>query len=114
LDQGHGWASCPITQNGCIRILSSPAYPGNFTPLDVALRLGKAMAHASHEFWPADVNLLDGQALDWQKILGHRQITDTYLLAMAVRHQGRFVTFDRRISTTAVPGAQAEHLCVLG
>ncbi|BCX80846.1 conserved hypothetical protein [Methylomarinovum caldicuralii] len=114
LDQGRGWASCPITQNGCVRIMSSPAYPGNFTPVDVALRLSKAVAHPSHQFWAADVNLLDGQSLDWQKILGHRQITDAYLLALAVHHKGRFVTFDRRVSTTSVPGAGAAHLCILG
>jgi predicted nucleic acid-binding protein len=51
--------------------------------------------------------------LDWSRVLGHRQVTDAYLLALAVRHEGRFVTFDRRIALGVVPGARAEHLVVL-
>jgi hypothetical protein len=51
--------------------------------------------------------------LDWSRVLGHRQVTDAYLLALAVRHEGRFVTFDRRIALEVVPGARAEHLVVL-
>jgi uncharacterized protein len=109
----HGWASCPITQNGCIRIMSQPGYPGALRSAEVAERLAEAAAERDHAFWPDDVNLLDTQVLDWSRVLGHRQITDAYLLALAVRHRGRLVTFDRRISEQAVPGATAEQLKVL-
>ena len=108
-----GWASCPITQNGCIRIMSQPAYPGALAAADVALRLAEAAAGAEHQFWPADVNLLEAGRVDWQRVLGHRQVTDVYLLALALRHGGRLVTFDRRITLAAVPGASAAQLAVI-
>ena len=110
---GAGWASCPITQNGCIRILSQPAYPGARPAADVALRLAEAADGAEHQFWPDDVNLLEAGRVDWQRVLGRRQVTDVYLLALAVHHRGRLVTFDRRIALAAVPGAQAENMTVI-
>ncbi|MDO5056761.1 MAG: PIN domain-containing protein [Lautropia sp.] len=113
VDNG-GWASCPITQNGCIRILSQPSYPGGpLPPAETAARLAEACADPLHAFWPDDLSLTDPGTLNWQHILGHRQLTDAYLLALAVRHGGRFVTFDRRLTPEAVPGAGPRHLVVL-
>lgn len=110
----HGWASCPITQNGCIRIMSQPAYPGSLPTASVAERLVEAMADASHEFWPDTINLAADGTLNWAGILGHRQVTDAYLLALAVRHGGRLVTLDRRITVETVARAQPKHLvCIL-
>lgn len=109
----HGWASCPLTQNGCVRSMAQPAYPGAFTPAEVAARLGEAVADPSHEFWPADASLLDAGLFDWSRVLGHRQVTDIYLLQLAVQRGGRFVTFDQGIPLTAVTGARSEHLVVL-
>lgn len=109
----QGWASCPITQNGCIRIMSQPAYPGSHPAAEVAARLTEAAAGSAHVFWPADINLLDPKQLNWASILGHRQITDAYLLALAVQHHGRFVTFDQAVSLDVVLGATPEHLQIL-
>lgn len=109
----HGWASCPLTQNGCVRIMAQRSYPGSFTPAEVAERLGEAVADTSHEFWPADVSLLNSGLFDWVHVLGHRQVTDIYLLQLAVQRGGRFVTFDQSIPLTAVRGASSEHLVVL-
>lgn len=111
---GRGWASCPLTQNGCIRVMSQPAYPGTIAAAEVAGRLGEAARDPSHEFWADDLSLLEEGLIDWSKVLGHRQVTDSYLLALAVRHRGRFVTFDARIATAAVAAAKARHLVVLG
>jgi hypothetical protein len=110
----HGWASCPLTQNGCIRILSQPAYPNPQPPAAVAKRLAAAVAHPSHAFWPDDLSLLDAGRLTWERVLGPRHITDVYLLALAVRHDGTLVSFDRSIDLAAVPGATKRHLTVLG
>jgi toxin-antitoxin system PIN domain toxin len=108
-----GWASCPITQNGCIRIMSHPGYP-NPPPLGVVIeRLAAATATELHEFWPDDVSLLDAATVDSARIHGPRQVTDVYLLAMAVRHGGRFVTFDGSIARDAVHGATPQHLLQL-
>ena len=110
----HGWASCPLTQNGCIRIMSQPKYPGSLAAAQVAERLAEAAHSPDHEFWSADVNMLSGEEVfDWSKVLGHRQVTDVYLLALAVCHNGRFVTFDRRIVPSAVKGARDKNLEVL-
>jgi len=106
----HGWASCPLTQNACVRIMSQPGYP-NAVPLGDALAmLGRSCAHASHRFWPDDISLLDGTRMHHGRMHGHRQLTDLYLLALAVEHEGRFVTFDAQIPLSAVRGATARHL----
>lgn len=110
---GLGWASCPITQNGCVRIMSQQAYPGALPPAQVAERLGDAAATTHHAFWEDELSLLDRGALRWESILGSRQITDAYLLALAVRRGGRFVTFDRAVPLRAVETARVEHVVVL-
>ncbi len=108
-----GWASCPITQNGTLRIMSQPAYP-NPVPLHELLeRLREAAAHASHEFWRDDVSLLDRSVVDDALTLGPKQITDVYLLALAAARKGRFVTFDRAVPINLVRGAQRRNLVVL-
>lgn len=109
----YGWASCPLTQNGCIRIMSQPKYPGSLPAAQVTDRLAEAANNPQHEFWPADVNMLAEGVFDWTRVLGHRQVTDVYLLSLAVKHGGRFVTFDQRIVPDAVQGARAEHLVLL-
>jgi toxin-antitoxin system PIN domain toxin len=110
-----GWASCPITQSGCVRILSQPAYPGAETPADIARRLRDATDTRWHAFWSDDLSLVAAQTLDWRHVLGSRQLTDLYLLALAVRHGGRLVTLDRGMPLHAVPGAESHHLVtVLG
>ena len=109
----HGWASCPLTQNGCIRIMSQPKYPGSLAAAQVADRLAEAANSPDHDFWSADVNMLGEGVFDWARVLGHRQVTDVYLLALAAHHDGRFVTFDRRIALDAVKGARAKNLEVL-
>lgn len=110
---GDGWASCPLTQNGCARILSQPTYP-NAIPTSVALeKLANACGSPHHEFWTDDVSLVDADTAHRDRIHGPRQLTDLYLLALAVRHRGRFVTFDRSISRDAVRGATARHLVTI-
>jgi uncharacterized protein len=112
--QRTGWASCPLTQNGCIRILSLTSYPNRQPPGAVAARLALALAEARHEFWPDSLSVLEPRRLAWENVLGSRQVTDAYLLALAVQHDGRLVTFDRGVSTSAVPGAGKRHLVTLG
>jgi toxin-antitoxin system PIN domain toxin len=109
----EGWASCAITQNGCIRILSQPGYPNALPPADVAVRLREATETPFHHFWSEGPSLLSPDLVQWEFILGSRQVTDAYLLALAVHHEARLVTFDRAITRRAVPRASAEHLVVL-
>ena len=110
---GSGWASCPLTQNGCVRILSQPAYPRGAPASDIAQRLAEAGALPAHEFWPDDISLIDPGTLHWDKVLSGRHLTDLYLLTLAVRHAGRLVTLDQGIPLSAVPDARPEHLMIL-
>lgn len=110
---GGGWASCAITQNGFVRILSQPRYPSPVPVAEAAARLELATGSEHHAFWPCDLSLLDPRRIDRSRVHGPRQVTDVYLLALAVRHEGRFVTFDGRIPLAAVPGATPEHLVVV-
>ena len=105
-----GWASCPITQNGCLRIMSQPAYPG-VQPLVVLQELLREATETSwHVFWPDAISVLSPALIDWGHVLGSRQLTDAYLLALAIHHGGQFVTMDRSITPRAVTGARNEHL----
>lgn len=109
----HGWASCPVTENGTARIMSSPGY---LNPLPVAAiveRLRAAKATAYHRFWADDVSLTDVAIFNQTELLGPKQITDRYLLALAVKNEGRLVTFDRAVRPTAVVGATTDHLVLL-
>jgi toxin-antitoxin system PIN domain toxin len=106
----HGWASCAITQSGFVRAISQPAYPSPVPPAAAIRKLARATASPLHEFWPCDLATTDGGVLDAERIHGPGQVTDSYLLALAVSRGGRFVTFDRAVTLSSVRGAKAEHL----
>jgi toxin-antitoxin system PIN domain toxin len=109
----EGWASCPITQNGCIRIMSNPSYPNHFPVEAVTKRLAEACRADIHDFWPDELSLLDSDVVDVTRIHGPRQLTDIYLLAVAVQRKGRLVTFDTGIALAAVKRAGKHNLLVL-
>lgn len=108
-----GWASCPITQNGCLRILSQSNYPNALKPSEVAERLREATEAVFHQFWAESPSLLSPGLVSWEYIVGSRQVTDAYLLALAVHHGGRLVTFDHAIARRVVSGTEDQHLVVL-
>lgn len=108
-----GWASCPITENGCVRVMSQPAYPSPLPCSSVIARLTAATQTSYHEFWPDDISLLDRSFVRGDRVHGPKQLTDIYLLALAVKHSGRFATFDGTVPTSAVPAAGQRHLVVL-
>lgn len=108
-----GWASCPLTQNGFVRIISQPRYPRPIATSQAISLLASAAATPIHEFWPADVSVLDLASVDPSRVHGPRQLTDVYLLALAVRRGGALVTFDGSIPLSAVPGATPNHLVVI-
>ena len=110
-----GWASCPVTENGVVRVMSNPGYSpkARFTPGDLISRLQKFTEQTKHEFWPDDVSLRDGKIFNGERIHSSRQLTDLYLLALAVKHGGKLATFDQGIPLSAVRVAKAENLCVI-
>lgn len=109
----HGWASCPITENGTARIMASPGYSNPVPVAAILQRLATAKTTEHHRFWPDDISLTDARVFKQNELLGPKQITDRYLLALAVTNNGRLVTFDQGIRPTGVIGASAEHLVQL-
>ena len=110
---GHSaWATCPITENGVIRIVGNPKYPNSpGSPAIVADIVRKVRRLAGHQFWLDDISLVGTSDIDSTKILTSAQVTDTYLLALAKAHGGALATFDRKLSAAAVKdGKSAIHL----
>ncbi|MCV7150614.1 TA system VapC family ribonuclease toxin [Mycolicibacterium pyrenivorans] len=108
-----GWASCAITQNGFVRIISQPRYPSPVPPAAAISRLARAAATDYHAYWPCSVSLLDEELIDHTRLHGHRQVTDAYLLALATANGGRFATLDQSIPIEAVRHANPENLLVI-
>lgn len=106
------FASCPITENGVLRILGNPRYPKSpGTPAAVAASLATLTNLPGHIFWPDDVSLLDVNRVATGDLLNWAQVTDISLLALAVFHGGRLATFDRKIRPQVVIGGrEALHL----
>lgn len=111
--QGNRWATCPITQNGCLRILSTPSYPNPFSLSAIKHKLQKVTAHPSHEFWSADISLTDDSLVNWSHITGHKQLTDVYLLALTAHHHGIFVSLDTKIPNRVVYDFPQDNMIVL-
>jgi toxin-antitoxin system PIN domain toxin len=113
LNYVDGWLTCPLTQNGCVRVLSQPQYP---RALRVALAIGRLRAATStpyHQFISDDISILDEALVDHRHLAGYRQLTDVYLLALAVSNDARLIILDSRIPLGAVNGATEQQLVVL-
>lgn len=107
------WASCPTTQNGFIRIVSHSGYRQGLSVQAAVILLSEACGSSHHQFWPDDLSLLDAKHFDRSRLVTSKQLTDIYLLALAVMRGGCLVTLDTRVSTVAVPAAKPENLLVL-
>ena len=110
---GAGWASCAITQNGCLRNMSQPGYPNPLSTAQVAARLRAATQTRHLLFVPSSASLLDEARFDTTQLLSQLQVTDAWLLGLAVAHGLRLVTFDARLPLRVVRGATAADLVVL-
>lgn len=115
-NQGQGWASCPLSENGFIRVLSGSTYSPRirFTPFEATEVFKAFVSFSDHEFWSDSLSLIDNSIFALDLVVGPRQLTDIYLLALSVRNGGRLVTFDRRIPIEAVIGATDENIAILG
>lgn len=108
------WATCPITENGALRIIGHASYPNSpGSPAAVAPLLRTMRSLDGHIFWSDDISLLDEGKVDTTRLLNSAQTTDSYLLALAQARGGQLATFDRRLVVTAVHGG-AGSLCLIG
>ncbi|MBM3607827.1 MAG: PIN domain-containing protein [Alphaproteobacteria bacterium] len=110
---GSGWATCPITQNGLLRILTTPTYPNRLPMAEAIEVLHLFTQHPDHEFWPEDISILNERFFNLAHLRHAQAVTDAYLLGLAVSRNARLVTFDRKISRLNVPAATPDHLVCL-
>ena len=96
------WASCPITQNGYLRIVTQDKYPNAISIKEAIKTLSQAVSTPGHECLSDDISLLDQQLFAHEHIQGPKQLTDIYLLALSVFHGARFVTLDEGVPHVAV------------
>ena len=93
--------------------MSLPGYSNRLAPRQIAERLQAATASAQHQFWPDEISLLKPGVVDWDRVIGTNQITDAYLLALAVERRGRLVTFDSHIPVNLVAGAGRQSVATI-
>jgi hypothetical protein len=102
--RGKGWATCPITEAGFVRIVSNPAFSRDAVqPREAIQVLGANTAAKDHQFWPAEPPLAEAVAFAGVRLMGHQQITDAYLLGLAISRGGVLATLDRRIGALTEP-----------
>ncbi len=108
-------ATCPLVENGVMRVLNLPGYSklGLAGFQAVQEKLEEICADIDHEFWPDTVSLRSEKRVNWPRVLGHNQITDVYLLALAVANAGCLATLDHRVALSTVHGATAGNLMLL-
>lgn len=108
-----GWATCPLTENGLLRVLTNPAYTAPHRPADIVERLRAFRSSGHHRFLADDVSLCDARLFNLALMRGHRQVTDIYLLGLAKHSDAALATFDRTIPLASVKGATRANLFVI-
>jgi len=111
--RADGWATCPVTENGFVRVLTNPATGLGLRPVELVERLRLFCASGHHVFWPVAVSLRDKTLFNPSFVQGHRQVTDVYLLGLAKKMSGRLATFDRTIPLGAIVGAKRDLIAVV-
>ena len=113
-----GWATCPITQTGFVRISSNSKFiDGAVNPHGAIRLLENVMKSTCHAFWPDELSLVedaiqvDSQESVWTQVIGHRQVTDAYLLSLAQKHKGKLATLDQAISSL-IPDTDQRNFCL--
>jgi toxin-antitoxin system PIN domain toxin len=104
----EGWATCPLTENGLVRIFGHPSYPGGpGSPARARPLLQALLRTSGHVFWADEISICDATAFPSLARTNAASLTDLYLLALALHHGAHFATFDRRIDPAVLPGGPA-------
>ncbi|HWF04050.1 MAG TPA: TA system VapC family ribonuclease toxin [Candidatus Angelobacter sp.] len=103
-----GWATCPLTQSGCVRILSNPSFSSDAATPQQALKILVAnLKHPSHQFWPDDVSFAEAVEPMQKQMVGHQQISDAYLLGLTLHRKAKLATMDRGVLALLAKDKQA-------
>jgi toxin-antitoxin system PIN domain toxin len=96
------WGVCPLTEAGFVRVTTNPAYHGaNRTVAQAAAILADFARHPGYHYWAISVPWTKLTTGFSARVLGHQQVTDSYLLGLAVKEDGVLVTFDKGIKYLA-------------
>ena len=96
--RAKGWATCALTEAGFVRIVSNPAFSRDAVKPREAIQVLAANTSAKeHSFWPSDLPFEQTVAFAGVRLLGHQQVTDAYLLGLAIRRKGVLATLDEGI-----------------
>jgi toxin-antitoxin system PIN domain toxin len=110
----HGWATCAMTQAGFVRIVSNPIFSRRaLSPRDALEVLSGSLQHPAHHFWTEDIGVTEALAHFGRRLLGHQQITDAYLLGLAIQKKGRLATLDASLSSLLSDQSTARSRLVL-
>lgn len=110
----HGWATCAMTQAGFVRIVSNPVFSRrSVSPRDALEVLSGSLRHPAHHFWTEDIGVTEALAHFGRRLLGHQQITDAYLLGLAIQKKGRLATLDASLSSLLSEESAARNRLVL-
>jgi hypothetical protein len=93
-----GWATCPFTEAGFVRIVSNPAFSRDAVqPREAIQVLSANTAAKDHVFWPDELPVAGAVAFAGVRLIGHQQVTDACLLGLAMSRGGVLATLDKRI-----------------
>ena len=109
----HGWVTCPLTQCAFVRISSNPKIIAEaVTPREALALLDRIVAQKHHVFWADDIAVHDKYVPD-TFLVGHRQVTDAYLLGLALQHGGQLVTLDKGVLSLTSAGSSQRSAVVV-
>ena len=108
------WVTCPLTQTAFVRILSNPAFsPNALTPSDAIALLQANLGHPGHRFWSDEIGIVQSLQPFAQQLAGHQQVTNAYLLGLAIYKKGKLATLDRSIRTLLPDKSQESDFLIL-
>ena len=111
----EGWATCPITQAGLVRTISNPGFSPNAPrPAEAIHWLAESLRQdPNHHFWANDLPVSDACAESLPRLNGFKQLTDAYLLGLAIHKKARLLTLDRRMLVLAAENSPAREALVI-
>lgn len=108
------WATCPFTQAAVIRILSNPMFSPDALTVEGAIAVVSSnIEHPTHRFWPDDISFTEATIAFRKRILGHKQVTDAYLLGLAIHRKGKLVTMDRAVPALLDDSSRSSSIVVI-
>jgi uncharacterized protein len=97
-NSSEGWATCSFTQAAFVRIISNPAsFPHAVGPQEAVDILQVNLRDPNHQFWADEVSFMNAVQPFFTRLKGHQQVTDAYLLGLALHKKGKLISLDRGV-----------------